>query len=428
MPLKWFGEWTEANPVNIWLPAFAVGIPGGALVVVALLVANDVRPPDDTLQTGPRGTGMHVYEDRSDLEDVDPEIQFLMRIDTPPVLPEAVREDAALDADVGPLVLAQAEAVGDAASIVDDPLPEADAPMADAAEEAPAPPADEPEIAQEQAVEEVLPGAVTALDYREPLLDVLTDENYTRLVTAMREWTGIPNLLDGSDNYQNAVALQMIQMTQSINSDWEGHVSVNEQVGVTCYTCHRGQPVPSGIWFEGTPVTLATEGWASVQNRATALSQSTSLPSDALYQYLVEGGQITVHDLESRVSGSPADGIPSIQDTERTFSLMNYFANSLGVNCTFCHNTRAFYDVGQVTPQWATASLGIAMVLELNDLWILPIAGILPPERLGPLGDGPKLACNTCHKGAARPLGGTNVIGNWPELASPEPPVYEPVN
>ena len=427
MPLKWFGEWTEANPVDVIRPAFLVGIPGGALVVIALLVANDVEPQVDSFQTGPRGTGMQVHERRAtDLQNAA-DIMFLQSIDSAPAVPPADQEDAALAPAEEAVVLAQAEAPvageappdGLAATIVNDD----GSPVAgDGTDVAEAP--------GDGAGDAVPPGQTTALDYREPLLDALTDETYTRLVAAMREWTGIPNLLDGSDNYQNAVALQMIQMTQSINSDWEGHVSANEQVGVTCYTCHRGQPVPSGIWFEGTPVTLATEGWASVQNRATRLSQSTSLPSDALYQYLVEGNQITVHDLESRVSGSPADGIPTIQDTERTFSLMNYFANSLGVNCTFCHNTRAFYDVGQVTPQWATASLGIAMVLELNDLWILPIAGILPPERLGPLhADGPKLACNTCHKGAARPLGGANVIGNWPELASADPPVSgEPAN
>ena len=105
---------------------------------------------------------------------------------------------------------------------------------------------------------------------------------------------------------------------------------------------------------------------------------------------------------------------------------MVHFSTSLGVNCTFCHNTRAFYDVGQVTPQWATESLGIGMVQELNNDYLIPLGGLLPPERLGPMHqDAPKAACATCHKGYQQPLQGTNVIADWPELATTEAPVYE---
>ena len=102
------------------------------------------------------------------------------------------------------------------------------------------------------------------------------------------------------------------------------------------------------------------------------------------------------------------------------FSLMNHFANSLNVNCTFCHNTRAFYDPAQVTPQWATASVGIQMVLELNNDYLDPIGGLLPDNRLGPVyGDAPKAACMTCHKGYSKPLQGTPMLSDWPELAQP---------
>lgn len=242
------------------------------------------------------------------------------------------------------------------------------------------------------------------------------------LIAAMQAWTGIPNLFEDPDSYQYAVGSMMISMTQNINENWDGHVNANGEVGVTCYTCHRGNPVPSEIWFDIMPVTERTAGWSSNQNRATSLSQSTSLPSDALQQYLVEANVIAVHDLDSRVPGIPGkDGYPGIQNAERTYSLMNYFANSLGVNCVFCHNTRAFYDGAQVTPQWGTASLGILMVQELNNDYIIPAGGLLPAERLGPRnGDEPKVACRTCHKGYQQPLQGTNVIGDWPQLTSIE--------
>ena len=148
--------------------------------------------------------------------------------------------------------------------------------------------------------------------------------------------------------------------------------------------------------------------------------RSTSLPSDALESYLLDYGVIAVHDLDSRVAGVPGqDGYPGIQHAERTYALMNYIDNSLGVGCTFCHNTRAFYDGGQVTLQWGTAQLGIQMVQEINNEYLVSLDGLLPEDRLGPVhDDAPKAACKTCHKGYQQPLQGTNVIRQWPELAT----------
>ena len=251
------------------------------------------------------------------------------------------------------------------------------------------------------------------------LLGGASGDDYGSLVAAMRAWTGIPDLLEDPESYQSQVALRMIQMTQSINANWDAHVAVNGENGVTCYTCHRGNPVPEGAWTISTPTVNAMAGWSANQNRATEISQSTSLPSDALEAYFLNYERIGVHDLDSRVEGVPGqDGYPGIQHAERTYALMNYFANSLGVNCTFCHNTRAFYDGGQVTPQWATAQLGIAMVQELNGDWILPLDELLPPERLGAVaGDVPKVGCLTCHQAQQQPLKGLNVIEGFPILA-----------
>ena len=96
------------------------------------------------------------------------------------------------------------------------------------------------------------------------------------------------------------------------------------------------------------------------------------------------------------------------------------------MNCTFCHNSRAFYDGGQNTPQWGTASLGIIMVQEMLADYLVPLQDVYPPERLGPVyGDAPMAACRTCHQGYQQPLNGTNVIHNWPELAVTQgPPDY----
>uniref|UniRef100_UPI004069926B Photosynthetic reaction center cytochrome c subunit n=1 Tax=Dinoroseobacter shibae (strain DSM 16493 / NCIMB 14021 / DFL 12) TaxID=398580 RepID=UPI004069926B len=357
---KWFDEWNSKNPTDIYKPAIVVGVAGGAVFAAALLVSMGQPLATDSMQTGPRGTGMSVPEFVSDLDTPDPTIEVFLASTSDPVIPEE-----------------GAQTAGEAYENVD------------------------------------------------PVLADLTVENYDRLLAAMRSWTGIPDLLEDPDHYQSKVAINMIQMNQTINEEWAGHVYANAEVGVTCFTCHRGQAVPSEVWYRIDPVTENTSGWASVQNRATSLSQFTSLPSDALYQYLLNYEQIAVHDLESRVETLPGD--PTWQNTERTYSLMNYFSNSLGRNCVFCHNSRAFYDPAQHTPQWATAMLGISMVQELNNEWIVPIGEAhLPPERLGPVyNDVPKLACKTCHKGYQQPLQGLNVVADWPELATTEGPFYD---
>jgi len=46
--------------------------------------------------------------------------------------------------------------------------------------------------------------------------------------------------------YTKIVARKMIEMTRHINGNWKNHVA---ETGVTCYTCHRGNPVPTNVWF-----------------------------------------------------------------------------------------------------------------------------------------------------------------------------------
>ncbi|WP_424974647.1 photosynthetic reaction center cytochrome PufC [Dinoroseobacter sp. S124A] len=365
---KWFSEWNAKNPTDIYKPAIIVGVAGSAVFLAALFVSWGQPLATDSMQTGPRGTGMKVAKFELELDKPDPTIEDYYTDE--PFIPEEGEE---LAGDIYENV----QVLGD-----------------------------------------------------------LTDANFNRLMNAMTQWVapeqGCAYCHSGADDgeyadddlYTKVVARSMIQMTQNINENWDGHVNAVEVVGVNCYTCHRGENVPSDIWFRIDPVNENTSGWSAVQNRATAQSQFTSLPSDALEQYLLNYETIAVHDLESRVQNEPGD--PTWQHTERTFSLMNYFSNSLGRNCVFCHNSRAFYDGAQVTPQWATASLGIQMVQELNNDYLVPLEGVYPPERLGPLhADAPKAACKTCHKGYQRPLQGTNVITDWPELATSGPPVYE---
>jgi photosynthetic reaction center cytochrome c subunit len=353
---KWYDRWNSENPTNILGPAILVGAAGGAVFVAAAWWAFFEGPHDNVaMQTGPAGTGMHVARFVTDFERQDPSIANYFTL--PPVPPT---EDSLRAGDV--------------------------------------------------------------IEGAEPLLADLTVENYERLITAMRVWTGIEDLLEpGLENYQTVVARSMIQMTQELNELWGAKVNQNpgdRNVGVSCYTCHRGEPVPSHTWFKLGDVNMAAAGWSANQNRATVQSQFTALPSDALEKFLLEDNAINVHDLEPRVSRANMNPA-TIQDTYRTYALMNYFSNSLGVNCTFCHNTRAFYDPAQNTPQWTIASLGIIMVQEINNDWLVPLTEEFPEDRLGPVfGDVAKVACATCHKGYQQPMHRLDMISDWPELAT----------
>ncbi|WP_299286876.1 photosynthetic reaction center cytochrome PufC [uncultured Tateyamaria sp.] len=370
---KWFDKWNADNPTNIFGPAIAVGVVGGAIFAAALIVTWGNPYQTESMQTGPRGTGMSVPEYNVSRLAADPTIEAYYTED--PYIPEG-GEELAKD------IYENVQVLGE-----------------------------------------------------------LTDDNFNRVMLAMTQWVspeegcaychGDVDISEyGADDlYTKVVSRRMIQMTQNINENWDGHVNAVAEVGVNCYTCHRGQNVPSDIWFNVTPVNQNVKGWSAVQNRATTMSGSTSLPSSALEVYLTDyDSMVNVHDLESRVAGVPGltEDVHSIQKTEMTYSLMNYFSNSLGVNCVFCHNSRAFYDAGQYTPQWSIAQLGRQMVIEQNAEYLIPLESEYPPERLGPIyADAPKIGCRTCHKGYQRPLQGMNVIAAWPELATSEAPVYE---
>jgi photosynthetic reaction center cytochrome c subunit len=144
-----------------------------------------------------------------------------------------------------------------------------------------------------------------------PALANVSVENYERLVEAMRSWTGIPDLLEpGNDSYQTEVAYSMIEMTQNINQNWAAHVQANAEVGVTCYTCHRGQAGAEQRLVPGRSRQLQRRGWPAIQNRVTMTSNFTSLPSTYLEHFLLQDedgfyGVAQVHDLASRVENLP---------------------------------------------------------------------------------------------------------------------------
>ena len=109
----------------------------------------------------------------------------------------------------------------------------------------------------------------------------------------------------------------------------------------------------------------------------------------------------------------------SIKQAEWTYSLMDHMSTSLGVNCSYCHNTRSFASWAESTPQRGTAWYGIRMARELNNNYLVPLTSTFPAHRKGATGDVAKVSCGTCHQGAYKPLNGVSMLKSHPELAGP---------
>ena len=113
--------------------------------------------------------------------------------------------------------------------------------------------------------------------------------------------------------YTKVVARRMLQMTQHINADWKTHVA---ETGVTCYTCHRGQPVPANIWFtdrraaRGRGVIAGNQHGQNIAGAAVGLA---SLPYDPFTPFLRAGDE---HPRRRRRRALP-DRQPHVDQADR---------------------------------------------------------------------------------------------------------------
>jgi photosynthetic reaction center cytochrome c subunit len=245
---------------------------------------------------------------------------------------------------------------------------------------------------------------------------------FTRLMVAMTSWVspeGGCNYCHEAGNFESdsvytkVVSRRMLEMTRSINSEYKTHVG---ETGVTCYTCHRGNPVPKEIWFADNSGSKSSHaGWRYGQNEPARTVGRSSLPKDPFSTFLAQPGQIGV----ASAAALPVKNAPgtSIQHAEWTYGLMMHFSDSLGVNCTYCHNSRAFSSWSESSTPRVTAWHGIRMVRTLNTDYLEPLKPVYPATRLGPEGDAPKAHCATCHQGANKPLLGVSMLKDHPELS-----------
>ncbi len=259
-------------------------------------------------------------------------------------------------------------------------------------------------------------------------VQVLTDlsaDQFNRLMLAITEWVSpeqgcaychnVENMADDSV-YAKKVARQMLLMTRAINVNWKPHVA---DTGVTCYTCHRGKPVPTEVWSKnpGGPHAGGMAAQNLMVGHPSKAGGSTAMHLDPFSLYLKGNEQIRIASQRALPVGKGA----SIPATENTYSLMMHMSQGLGVNCSFCHNSRNFSDWTQSMPQRASAWHALRMLREINTTHIEPLKAVLPPNRLGPLGDAPGVNCATCHRGVSKPFFGVSQAKDYPELGGVAP-------
>ena len=294
------------------------------------------------------------------------------------------------------------------------------------------------QIAAKQVLPDVVPaaaaegGPLAGTVYQN--VQVLRDLNvaeFARVMVAITAWVAPKdqacNYCHGGTDlandklYTKVVARRMLQMVRDINQNWKPHVGAT---GVTCYTCHRGNAVPSYVWFKdpGPAHPSMMAGNRAGQNAPAPSVGLSSLPLDPFTPYLNGATPIRVVSK----SALPTGGGASIKQTEVTYGLMTHMSEALGVNCTYCHNSRSFADWSASTPARVTAWHGLEMVRALNGTYLTPLTATFPPNRLGPTGDAAKVNCTTCHQGVFKPLAGQSMLKDYPELAAVRP-APEPV-
>ena len=269
------------------------------------------------------------------------------------------------------------------------------------------------------------------------VLGELDAAQFDRLMTAITEWVSPEQGCtfchaagaDGQPDYAAAppytfeVARQMLRMVREVNASSPEHVMPQ---GVSCFSCHRGKNVPEYHWFEAGDWPPPSERWYQEPPPwiRTATTIRDFMPREAFELFILDDNRAA--GLQARAMNQPSvpvasdpKGKPLFTWAENTYLFMMQMSDGLGVNCTACHNSRAFADWSQSTPERVVAWHAINDTRRINHDYIEPLAGRLPPERLGPVGDPAKANCMTCHVGQTKPLGGVDMISHFPGLTGP---------
>ncbi len=274
---------------------------------------------------------------------------------------------------------------------------------------------------------------------------VLTDVSaaeFDRLQVAITAWVspkeGCGFCHAGNDFVSDAkpakqAARVMLEMTRHLNADWAGHVA---GAGVTCYSCHRGQPVPAEIWFPSAP--RPSRSFVAPQDnwQENADTVRKFFPDAGFAEYLLGEEPIAVQS----TTVAPSHTISSWPEAKRIYEMMMQMSDGIGANCGYCHNTRNFQSWAESTPFRWVGYDAIKLVRDLNQNFLLKTAQIVPETRTlvdetrlpvlpvnqtgAQIGNG-LVVCATCHYGVTKPLGGVNLVHNYKGLTGPTQPQAE---
>jgi photosynthetic reaction center cytochrome c subunit len=269
----------------------------------------------------------------------------------------------------------------------------------------------------------------------------LTDVNagdFMRLQVAMTAWVSPAQgcgFCHVSGDYasdakptKNAARV-MIAMTRHINSAWSTHVGTQ---GVTCFSCHEGQPVPRDIWFQAPPQPVPRMIGKGEDWDEAARTVHGFFPNEGYEEYLLQDTPGLAQSQTDHPSGQSSDAIV----VKRLYEMMMQMSDEMGVNCGFCHNSRALFDWSQSTPMRWVGLGGIKMTRDINRNYLLSLRDIIPqsqlrldlhrqwslPAREQGWQKGNGLAsCGTCHHSAPVPTVGVGLAHGFPALMSAGP-------
>ena len=271
-------------------------------------------------------------------------------------------------------------------------------------------------------------GASAAGSYRNvQVLGGVSKAEFDRTMVAMTRWvapdqgcsfchaSGQPY---ASENPRKAIAREMLAMTRTINASWTNHVGAQ---GVTCYSCHAGKNLPDDRWFIDAPLEPPEGGILGKPQawNTQAKTIRTFFPSRPNRMFLLQG--LSAGHLQAeRTLATTAK--PSFQHdreyAEQVYILMMQMSNALGVNCTYCHNSRAAFDWAQSPPNRLNGYSGIVMTRMMNQNYLSKLAPLTETKLLGKMGDSAKADCKSCHQGQERPTGGMQ-HAFYPALVGP---------
>ncbi len=271
---------------------------------------------------------------------------------------------------------------------------------------------------------------------------VLTDVSaaeFMRLQQAITNWVSPKQGCAFCHNTENwasdekatkLAARRMMEMTRYINSAWAGHVNPS---GVTCYQCHRGQPVPAEVWWPQVPKPEHTFASKSEAWRESADTVYGFFPDAGYAEYYLQDNPVAAISQSALRTNDVAAQVVNA----RIYEMMMQMSQQIGVNCGYCHASRAFQDWAQSTPMRWTGYYSLRLIRDLNRNYLLPFAKIIPQQRdlahqtgvpvipaseKGQQPGNALLTCETCHYRLPKPMNGANMLKDYPGLVGTDPP------